>query len=160
MIANQVKAEGVHRIAVVTEDLTGTPTVVDSQLRSLHDRAELDAVQKEFSEFPGVSAINYDQTCAAEKRRRRKKGTCPTPKKHLHINEADCQGCGDCGQVSNCVSLLPVETEFGRKRRIDDTNCNKEFSCQKGFCPSFVTVNGGSIKKGAEGEAGRGINAL
>jgi len=148
MIANQVHAEGVHKIAVVTDDMDRYPNRAGLPWDvSLHHRDELDAVQKQMSAYKGVSAIIYDQTCAAEKRRRRKKGTFPTPAKHLHINEAVCEGCGDCGQVSNCVSLLPVETEFGRKRRIDDSNCNKDFSCQKGFCPSFVTIEGGSLRK-------------
>jgi indolepyruvate ferredoxin oxidoreductase len=148
MIAQQVHAEGVRRIAVVTEDVTRyanrfglAPSV------TVHDRSELERVQKELREVQGTSVIIYDQTCAAEKRRRRKKGSYPTPAKHLHIHEAVCEGCGDCGQQSNCVSLLPLETEFGRKRRIDDSNCNKDFSCQKGFCPSFVTIEGGKLRK-------------
>ncbi|MBV8665914.1 MAG: indolepyruvate ferredoxin oxidoreductase family protein [Burkholderiaceae bacterium] len=148
MIAQQMAAEGVLRIALVTEDLgryvqrTGLPNIV-----SLHDRKELDAVQRELREIEGVSILIYDQTCAAEKRRRRKKNAYPDPAKRMFINEAVCEGCGDCGMQSNCTSILPLETEFGRKRVIDQSSCNKDYSCVKGFCPSFVTVEGGKLKK-------------
>ena len=98
----------------------------------------------------GTSVIIYDQTCAAEKRRRRKKGEFPDPNKRVFINELVCEGCGDCGVQSNCVAITPVETEFGRKRQIDQSSCNKDFSCLKGFCPSFVTVEGGELVKGAK----------
>ncbi len=100
-------------------------------------------------EVEGTSVIIYDQTCAAEKRRRRKKGAFPDPNRRVFINELVCEGCGDCGVQSNCVAIQPVETEFGRKRRIDQSNCNKDFSCLKGFCPSFVTVEGGELVKGS-----------
>ncbi len=152
MIAQQMAAEGIKRIALVTEDLSrytdrgALPTIV-----SLHDRKEMDAVQRELRELPGVTVIIYDQTCAAEKRRRRKKGEFPDPNKRMVINEAVCEGCGDCGIQSNCVSILPKETDFGRKRTIDQSSCNKDYSCVKGFCPSFVTVEGGSLKKSKAG---------
>jgi indolepyruvate ferredoxin oxidoreductase len=148
MIAMQMAAEGIGRIAVVTEDLSRyadrslLPTLV-----TLHDRKDMDAVQRELREVPGVSVLIYDQTCAAEKRRRRKKGEFPDPAKRLFINEAVCEGCGDCGVKSNCTSILPLETEFGRKRQIDQSSCNKDYSCVQGFCPSFVTVTGGSLRK-------------
>ncbi len=148
MIAQQMAAEGIKRIALVTEDLSrytdrsALPAIV-----SLHDRKDMDAVQRELREIQGVSVLIYDQTCAAEKRRRRKKGEFPDLAKRMVINEAVCEGCGDCGIQSNCVSILPKETEFGRKRTIDQSSCNKDYSCVKGFCPSFVTVEGGALKK-------------
>ena len=113
---------------------------------SIH-RDELDAVQRRLREVPGVSALVYDQTCAAEKRRRRKHGGYPDPDERVVINELVCEGCGDCGVASNCVAIQPAETEFGRKRRIDQSACNKDFSCLNGFCPSFVTVKGGRLRK-------------
>src|SRR5690606_4736245 len=106
-------------------------------------RDELDRIQRDLRETTGVSALIYDQTCAAEKRRRRKRGTFPDPARRVFINEAVCEGCGDCGVASNCMSILPVETEFGRKRQIDQSSCNKDYSCLKGFCPSFITIEGG-----------------
>jgi indolepyruvate ferredoxin oxidoreductase len=148
MMAQQVAAEGIARIALVTEDLSrysdrsNLPAHV-----TLHDRKDMDAVQRELREVAGVSVLIYDQTCAAEKRRRRKKGEYPDIAKRMVINDAVCEGCGDCGVQSNCVSILPKETEFGRKRTIDQSSCNKDYSCAKGFCPSFVTVEGGSLKK-------------
>ncbi|NEX63170.1 indolepyruvate ferredoxin oxidoreductase family protein [Noviherbaspirillum galbum] len=154
MIAQQMAAEGVQRIALVTEDLSryadrsALPSVV-----TLHDRKDMDAVQRELREVKGVSVLIYDQTCAAEKRRRRKKGEYPDPAKRLFINDAVCEGCGDCGVQSNCTSILPLETEFGRKRAIDQSSCNKDYSCVKGFCPSFVTVEGGTLKKSKTGTA-------
>jgi indolepyruvate ferredoxin oxidoreductase len=156
MIAQQMAAEGVKRIALVTEDLSryadrsGLPAGV-----TLHDRKEMDAVQRELREIAGVSVLIYDQTCAAEKRRRRKKGAYPDPDKRLVINDAVCEGCGDCGVQSNCTSIMPLETEFGRKRTIDQSSCNKDYSCVKGFCPSFVTVEGGKLKKSKAGGAQR-----
>ncbi len=148
MIARQVAAEGVKRIAFVTNEPEkyaaneAWPAGI-----TMHDRDELDAVQKDLAKEPGVSVLIYDQTCATEKRRRRKRGQFPDPDKRVIINELVCEGCGDCGVKSNCVSVQPLETEFGRKRQIDQSNCNKDFSCVNGFCPSFVTVHGAKPRK-------------
>jgi indolepyruvate ferredoxin oxidoreductase len=148
MVVRQVLAEGVVRAVVVTDEpgkygsSAGFPPGV-----SIFHRDDLDEVQRELREIPGVTVLIYDQTCAAEKRRRRKRGTYPDPQKRVFINELVCEGCGDCGVKSNCLSVVPVETEFGRKRAIDQSSCNKDFSCVKGFCPSFVTVEGGTLRK-------------
>jgi indolepyruvate ferredoxin oxidoreductase len=152
-IARQVRAEGVERIAMVSDEPEKFGGMSLPAGASIHHRDDLDAVQRELRDVPGVSALIYDQTCAAEKRRRRKRGTFPDPDKRVIINDLVCEGCGDCGVKSNCVSVQPVETEFGRKRRIDQSSCNKDFSCVNGFCPSFVTVHGGTLRK-AEGKAG------
>jgi indolepyruvate ferredoxin oxidoreductase len=144
----------VKRIAVVSDEpekYKGNVTFPDGA--TIHHRDDMDAVQKSLREEKGVSVLLYDQTCAAEKRRRRKRGTFPDPDKRVIINELVCEGCGDCGVKSNCVSVQPVETEFGRKRRIDQSSCNKDFSCVNGFCPSFVTVHGAKLRK-SEGIAG------
>lgn len=152
MMAQQMAAEGVKRIALVTEDLeryedrSNLPEIV-----TLHDRKDMDAVQRELREFIGASVIIYDQTCAAEKRRRRKKGQFADPDQRMFINDAVCEGCGDCGVQSNCTSIMPLATEFGKKRTIDQSSCNKDYSCVKGFCPSFVTVQGGKLKKSKAG---------
>ncbi|MFN3548892.1 MAG: indolepyruvate ferredoxin oxidoreductase family protein, partial [Mesorhizobium sp.] len=155
MIAEQVRAEGVERIAIVTDEPEKYDALPVPAGATVHHRDDLDAVQRELREIKGVSVLLYDQTCAAEKRRRRKRGTFPDPDRRVIINELVCEGCGDCGVQSNCVSVQPVETEFGRKRRIDQSSCNKDFSCLKGFCPSFVTVHGGRIRwaAGAAGAA-------
>jgi indolepyruvate ferredoxin oxidoreductase len=125
----------------------------------LHHRDELDKLQRELRELKGVSAIVYEQTCATEKRRRRKRGKYPDPDKRVFINSSVCEGCGDCSVQSNCISVTPLETEFGRKRRIDQSNCNKDFSCIKGFCPSFVTVEGAKIARHVSGDEAR-IDAM
>jgi indolepyruvate ferredoxin oxidoreductase len=148
MLSRQLADEGVGRIVVVTdqpekyERESGLAAGV-----TVEHRDRLDAVQRELREVPGVTAIIYDQTCAAEKRRRRKRGTYPDPDQRVFINQAVCEGCGDCGTQSNCLSVEPVETEFGRKRHIDQSSCNKDFSCVNGFCPSFVTVHGAKPRK-------------
>lgn len=147
-MARQVAAEGVSRIAVVSDDPDKYPSgTLWPPGTTLHHRDDLDAVQRELATVPGVSLLLYDQTCATEKRRRRKRGAYPDPDKRVIVNELVCEGCGDCGVKSNCVSVQPLETEFGRKRQIDQSNCNKDFSCVKGFCPSFVTVHGARPKK-------------
>jgi indolepyruvate ferredoxin oxidoreductase len=154
MIARQVRAEGVERIAIVTDEPAKYTGKVEFPAgATIHHRDDLDLVQRELRAVRGTSVLIYDQTCAAEKRRRRKRGTFPDPDKRVFINELVCEGCGDCGVQSNCVSIQPVETEFGRKRKIDQSSCNKDFSCINGFCPSFVTVHGAKIRK-AEGMAG------
>ncbi|MFO1306732.1 MAG: indolepyruvate ferredoxin oxidoreductase family protein [Burkholderiales bacterium] len=146
-VARQVAAEGVKRIVVVSDDPAKYPSGYFSSDIRIHHRDELDAVQREMREIPGVTVLIYDQTCAAEKRRRRKRGKFPDPAKRVVINDLVCEGCGDCGVKSNCVSVVPLETEFGRKRTIDQSSCNKDYSCVKGFCPSFVTVEGGTLRK-------------
>ncbi len=148
-IVREIQAMGVSHIAMVYDakedvDLAAFPKGIE-----VHEREELMQVQEKFSQISGVSAIVYVQTCAAEKRRRRKKGAFPDPDRRVFINTDVCEGCGDCGVQSNCVSIVPVETELGRKRAIDQSSCNKDFSCLKGFCPSFVTVSGAKLRKTA-----------
>ena len=147
-IAHQVRSEGVQTIVVLSDDIEkwNKPEIFPNGVEFLH-RDELDNVQKRLRDIPGTTIIIFDQTCAAEKRRRRKRGKMIDPAKRTFINPAVCEGCGDCGVKSNCVAVLPLETEFGRKREIDQSNCNKDFSCVKGFCPSFVTIHGGGLKK-------------
>ena len=148
MISRQIAAEGVSPIIVVTDDPEKYPAAVDwAPGVTIRHRSELDAVQRELRDKPGVSAMIYDQTCASEKRRRRKRNEYPDPAKRVVINEAVCEGCGDCSVQSNCLSVEPLETEFGRKRQINQSSCNKDYSCVNGFCPSFVTVEGGNLKK-------------
>ncbi|MBS0517561.1 MAG: indolepyruvate ferredoxin oxidoreductase family protein [Proteobacteria bacterium] len=147
-ITRQVEAEGAKRIVVVTDEPDKYPPNAGfAHGVSVRHRDDLDAVQRELREIPGLTVLVYDQTCAAEKRRRRKRGTFPDPAKRVFINDAVCEGCGDCSEKSNCVSVKPLETELGRKRQIDQSNCNKDFSCLKGFCPSFVSVHGGTPAK-------------
>ncbi|NKC13796.1 MAG: indolepyruvate ferredoxin oxidoreductase family protein [Gammaproteobacteria bacterium] len=148
MIARQVAAEGAVRVVVVTDEPGKYRSSTQwPQGTQIHHRDALDQVQRELREVPGCSVLIYDQTCAAQKRRRRKRGTFPDPDKRAFINELVCEGCGDCSVASNCISVQPLETGFGRKRRIDQSNCNKDFSCIKGFCPSFVTVHGATLRK-------------
>jgi indolepyruvate ferredoxin oxidoreductase len=147
-LTRQLAAEGVRRIVVVTDEPDKYPSGVDfAPGATIRHRDDLDAVQRELRDIAGVTAIVYDQTCAAEKRRRRKRGRFPDPAKRVFINDLVCEGCGDCSKTSNCLSVVPVETEFGRKRAIDQSSCNKDYSCVEGFCPSFVTVHGGSLKQ-------------
>jgi indolepyruvate ferredoxin oxidoreductase len=160
-IARQVAAEGAKKIVVVTDEPwkyprdAGFPEGV-----TIHHRDELMAVQTGLADVPGLTVLIYDQTCAAEKRRRRKRGQFPDPDKRVIINELVCEGCGDCGVQSNCVSVQPLDTEWGRKRTIDQSSCNKDFSCLKGFCPSFVTVEGAKLKRGKGVEAPANLPAL
>src|SRR5258708_1884718 len=146
-IAHQVWAEGSKRVAIVSDDPGKYPGKgYFPEGATVHHRREMDRIQRELREISGLSVLIYDQTCAAEKRRRRKRGLYPDPPKRVFINDLVCEGCGDCSQASNCISVQPLETEFGRKRQIDQSNCNKDYSCVEGFCPSFVTVHGGTLK--------------
>ncbi|MCB1465962.1 MAG: indolepyruvate ferredoxin oxidoreductase family protein, partial [Rhizobiaceae bacterium] len=145
-IVSQLLAEGVSQVVVVAEQ----PERLQGSLPRgvvIHPRDELDAVQRTLRDIPGVTAIIYDQVCAAEKRRRRKRGSFPVSPRRAFINELVCEGCGDCSAVSNCISVEPAETDLGRKRRINQSSCNTDLSCVKGFCPSFVTVEGGTLRK-------------
>ncbi|POF28122.1 indolepyruvate ferredoxin oxidoreductase family protein [Roseibium marinum] len=147
-ITRQLEAEGVERIAIVSEtpENYGSWSPIAPGTKVYH-RDELMDVQKELQSFKGVSVIVYDQTCAAEKRRRRKRGLFPDPDKRLFINDRVCEGCGDCSVQSNCLSVEPLATPFGEKRVINQSSCNKDFSCIKGFCPSFVEIEGAELKK-------------
>jgi indolepyruvate ferredoxin oxidoreductase len=150
MIIKELQAEGVSPVILVSDE----PEKFKNQtVRVLH-RDHLDEVQRALREIAGVSAIVYEQTCANEKRRRRKRGDYPDPDLRLYINPAVCEGCGDCSRQSNCVSITPLETEFGRKRAIDQSNCNKDYSCIKGFCPSFVSLRGAKPAKRAADTSG------
>jgi indolepyruvate ferredoxin oxidoreductase len=146
-IMKSLLAEGVSRLVIVTDDPAKYDGAVLGDGVHVHHRDELDRLQRELREVKGTSAIIYDQTCATEKRRRRKRGKMVDPARRVVINELVCEGCGDCSVQSNCLSVEPVETEFGRKRRINQNTCNKDYSCVKGFCPSFVTVEGGQLRK-------------
>jgi len=147
-LSRQVFNEGVLRIALVSDEPDKYPSRDGfAPITTFHHRRDLDSVQRELREFKGVSVIIYDQTCATEKRRRRKRGTMKDLEKRALINPAVCEGCGDCGVKSGCLSVLPKETAQGRKREIDQNACNKDFSCVEGFCPSFVTVHGGALRK-------------
>ncbi len=147
-ITRQLAAEGVARIDIVTDEPEKYQAVTDlAPGVKIHHRRDLDAIQREFRTIPGTTALIYDQTCATEKRRRRKRGTMVDPAKRAFINERVCEGCGDCSKASNCVSVVPLETDYGRKRAIDQSSCNKDFSCVDGFCPSFVTVHGAGLRK-------------
>jgi indolepyruvate ferredoxin oxidoreductase len=155
IISRQIAAEGVKPIVVVTDEPEKYPRGTGwAPGVTVRHRDELDQVQRELRETPGVSALIYDQTCASEKRRRRKRNEYPDPAKRVVINEMVCEGCGDCSAKSNCLSVEPLETEYGRKRTINQSSCNKDYSCLKGFCPSFVTVEGGRLKKGKSASKG------
>ena len=177
LITQQMAAEGVRKIVIVTDEpekYDATSELVHTAVNAhgatgdawklapgvtVHHRDELERIQRELREYPGVSVLIYDQTCASEKRRRRKKNTpekvaFPDPARRVVINDLVCEGCGDCSVKSNCLSVEPLETEFGRKRQINQSSCNKDYSCLKGFCPSFVTVEGGQLRKGKASAAG------
>ncbi|MBY6119332.1 indolepyruvate ferredoxin oxidoreductase family protein [Mameliella alba] len=151
-IAAEVKAMGVEAVALVYDEKEEVNPASFPDGVQTFERAELETVQKRMAQTEGVSAIIYVQTCAAEKRRRRKRGNFPDPDQRVFINTDVCEGCGDCGVQSNCVAITPKETELGRKREIDQSACNKDFSCLKGFCPSFVTLEGAQVKKSATTE--------
>lgn len=148
-LSRQLDAEGVKRIALVGNNLEQYKKFLPSFAAgvSIHHRDQLEQVQQELREWAGVSAIIYDQHCATELRRRRKRGTAEDPDQRIFINQRVCEGCGDCSVQSNCIAIEPVETNFGRKRKINQSVCNKDFSCVKGYCPSFVSVYGGTLKK-------------
>ena len=160
-MANQLKSEGVRKIVIVSDQPEkiiedgGVPHDIE-----IRHRDDLDEIQRDLREIKGVTALIYEQTCAAEMRRRRKKGEYPDPAKRIFINELVCEGCGDCSAQSNCLSIVPVETEFGRKRKIDQSSCNKDYSCVKGFCPSFVSVEGGALKKPALRDFDEALSAM
>ena len=152
-IAQSMRAEGAVRIVVVTDEPEKYAGVKLVEGVGVQHRDQLDAIQREFREIKGTTVIIYDQTCATEKRRRRKRGSMVDPAKRVVINELVCEGCGDCSVQSNCLSVEPLETEFGRKRQINQSTCNKDMSCLKGFCPSFVSVEGGQLRKKARDKA-------
>ncbi|MFM0348188.1 indolepyruvate ferredoxin oxidoreductase family protein [Paraburkholderia sp. RL17-347-BIC-D] len=154
-IAFQVVAEGAKRVLIVTDE----PGKYDASVRlpegvNVYHRDELDRLQRELREVEGTSILIYDQTCATEKRRRRKRGTYPDPARRAFINDAVCEGCGDCSVQSNCLSVEPLHTPLGTKRKINQSSCNKDFSCVNGFCPSFVTAEGAQVKKAAKDTSG------
>jgi indolepyruvate ferredoxin oxidoreductase len=152
-ILNQVAAEGVMQVHLVTDEPEQfDAAALPAGTRLLH-RDKMDDLQRELRDVAGVTVIVYAQTCAAEKRRRRKQKKLADPARRVLINEEVCEGCGDCGTQSNCVSIMPLETPLGRKRTIDQSSCNKDFSCLKRFCPSFVTVEGGALRKARKAEA-------
>ncbi|MFZ5609745.1 MAG: indolepyruvate ferredoxin oxidoreductase family protein [Pseudomonadota bacterium] len=162
-IAEQLLAERVKTVVVVSDDVEKYKDPKAARLPAgvaVHHRDELERIQRDLRQRPGVSAIIYDQTCAAEKRRRRKRGTYPDPATRVFINDLVCEGCGDCSDQSNCVSVEPLETEWGRKRVINQSTCNKDYSCVKGFCPSFVTVHGGDVRKPGAVDAGDVLASL
>jgi indolepyruvate ferredoxin oxidoreductase len=152
-VAGQLAAEGVRRIALVTDDPSRHDTAHYPKFMTIHHRDTLDTVQRELREVPGVSAIIYDQSCATERRRLRKRGKLPDTTERLFIHPEVCEGCGDCGVQSNCIAVEPEETKLGRKRRINQSVCNTDFSCAKGLCPSFVTITGGKVRARAEDDS-------
>ncbi|MEM7024149.1 MAG: indolepyruvate ferredoxin oxidoreductase family protein, partial [Pseudomonadota bacterium] len=150
-VSRQVLAEGVNQVVVVSDEPEKYSSIAAfGDGVTIRHREDLEDVQRTLREIEGTTVLIYDQTCAAEKRRRRKRGQMVDPPRRVMINEAVCEGCGDCGVASNCAAIVPVETEFGRKRQIDQSSCNKDFSCLKGFCPSFVTIEGAILKKGPD----------
>lgn len=160
-MTRELDAEGVKRIVVVSDDVDKYLEVSDlAPGVAVQPREALDAIQLQLREMLGCTVIIYDQTCATEKRRRRKRGTMPKLAKRVVIHEAVCEGCGDCSEQSNCLSVESVETEFGRKRRINQSSCNQDFSCVKGFCPSFVTVEGGQLRAPKAGEGIPAVSSL
>jgi indolepyruvate ferredoxin oxidoreductase len=157
-ISRQIRAEGVGQIVVVTDQPDKYPAATEwASGVTVHHRRELIAVQESLREVKGVTALIYDQTCAAEKRRRRRRGTMEDPARRLFINERVCEGCGDCSVKSNCVGVVPKATPLGRKREIDQSACNKDYSCLDGFCPSFVSVEGGSLRGGSANAVPTGL---
>ena len=148
-MTRELRAEGVRDIVVVSDEPESYRGVSLAPGTTVRHRDDLDAIQRELRDTPGCTILIYDQTCAAEMRRKRKRGLLPTPARTVLINELVCEGCGDCSVQSNCLSVEPVDTPFGRKRRINQSSCNKDFSCLRGFCPSFVTVEGGALRKAA-----------
>ena len=148
-IARQVEAEGAAKVVVLSDDIAKYDGLHGKfpAGTEFHGRDALDAVQRRLREMKGVTVLIYEQTCAAEKRRRRKKGELVDPARRLFINDRVCEGCGDCSVQSNCVAVVPLETQLGRKRKIDQSSCNKDYSCAQGFCPSFVGVVGGKPKR-------------
>ena len=146
-LSHQLASEGVREIWLVSDEPEKYSLSELAPGVQRRGREYLDEVQRHLREIPGCTAIIYDQTCASEKRRRRKRGTMVDPQKRVFINPLVCEGCGDCSVQSNCISIEPLETEFGRKRQINQSSCNKDFSCVNGFCPSFVTVEGGELRK-------------
>ncbi|NND82103.1 MAG: indolepyruvate ferredoxin oxidoreductase family protein [Gammaproteobacteria bacterium] len=158
-LIQQLKGEGIKRIELVSDHPEQHVALRDSIVTVSH-RDQLNAVQKSMRETPGTTVLIYEQTCATEKRRRRKRGTMPVADTRILINDAVCEGCGDCSLKSNCLSVVPKETELGRKRQIDQAACNQDYSCVKGFCPSFVSVVGGELKKGVSVEQGGQVISL
>lgn len=154
MIVRQLEGEGVERIALVSDSPEKCAREKREPGVTLHHRDDLDRVQRDLRDWPGVSVLIYDQMCATEMRRRRKRGLLEDPARHVFINTRVCEGCGDCGRVSNCLSVVPVETEFGRKRAIDVSSCNKDESCVEGFCPSFAIVKGARPRRPEPAETG------
>jgi indolepyruvate ferredoxin oxidoreductase len=152
-IITELTAEGVKKIALVTDDPEKYRDVAFPSGTPVLHRSHMERVQREFREYPDVSVIVYEQPCATERRRLRKRGAWDDPDRRTFINSAVCEGCGDCGKASNCMSIEPLETDLGRKRRINQASCNKDFSCVEGFCPSFVTVLGGSLKSSGKARA-------
>lgn len=157
-IARQVREEGVEKIIVLSEEPGKFRRQDFPAGVTVHHRSRLPVVQEELRRYPGVSVLIYDQTCAAEKRRRRRRGQYPDPARRAFVNELVCEGCGDCSRRSNCLAVVPVETEFGTRRQVDQSSCNKDFTCVEGFCPAFVTIEGGRPRR-RRGLAGPAIEA-